>query len=224
MEGKTILYDKKILYAGGCAWAEPAEQHIMIELLSASNETVWANPYGKLTGPLLPRITTLKEGLTIYNPGVNFLAIPSLGALNERRRLLQVKLYLIGRDFEPDLVWIDAPLAARFTAYYGKKGALTFYYAAEDLDNLSSRAERKKLTEAVDLVITPSPKLHKKYKEQTGKAYLLSGGDLIPPPETEDDEPEDELVEKAFMEALQKRLEEISRIVEKEMAQKSFFK
>lgn len=168
----------------------------------------------------MPRITTLIEGLTIYNPGVNFLALPMLSTLNERRRLLQIKMYLIGRDFEPDLVWIDSPLAVPFTAYYGKKGALTLYFAAEDSDYLSTGTERKKLTEAVDLVITPSPKLHKRYRELTGKTYLLSGGDLIPPPETEDADPDEELIEKAFMEALRKRVEEISRIVEKEMAQK----
>lgn len=170
----------------------------------------------------MPRITSLTESLTIYNPGVNFLALPMLSALNERRRLLQIKLYLIGREFEPNLVWIDSALAAPFTAYYGKKGALTLYYAAEDSDNISTGTERKKLAEAVDLVITPSPKLHKRYRELTGKAYLLSGGDLIPPPEAEDAEPDEELVEKAFMEAIRRRMEEISRIVEKEMAQKSF--
>ncbi len=190
----------------------------MLDLLSVTNQVIWANPYGPVSGALLPRITRPKEGLTIYNPGLNLLSLKSLRGLNERRRLLQVKLYLIDRDFEPDLVWFDDPPAMLFAAYYKNKGAVTLYYAAEDLEQVSSRAKRKKLAEAADLVVTPSPMLHKKYKEQTGKAYLLSGGDLIPPVETEDDGLADELVEKNFMEALQKRLEEISRLVGKELA------
>ena len=190
----------------------------MLERLSAANEVVWANPYGTVGGALLPRITTLKEGLTIYNPGINLLPLQSLRGLNERRRLLQVKLYLLGRDFEPDLIWFDDPPVVPFAAHYRKQGAAALYYAAEDSDPTSSRTERKKLVEELDLVVTPSPALYKKYGEHTPNAHLLSGGDLMPPPEAGEDELPDELLEKAFMEALEKRTEEISRAAEKALA------
>lgn len=192
----------------------------MLELLSTYNQVIWANPYGKITGALLPRITTLKEGLTIYNPGVDLLPIPSLKNLNEKRRLMQLNFYLLEKDFEPDLVWIDDPAAALFTAAYGKKGALTLYYALEDIDSQPTREKRAKLAGAVDLIVTPSPVLYKKYSEHPARVFLLSGGDLGQPPEIEDEEPAEDQLEKAFMDALQVRLEELSAIVKKELVRK----
>lgn len=227
MEGTAILSDKKILFAGGSAWADPTEQHFLLDMLSTSNVVIWANPFGPIAGALLPRITNLKDGFTIYNPGVNYLPFSWLSDFNERRRLLQVNMYLLEKDFEPDLVWIDDPLAARFTLYYGKKGALTLYYAHEDLDKTTSREERKQLAAAVDLILTPSPALHKKYREHTNRAFLLSGGDLMLSPdfgaeaELEDEELSVELLEKAFLDALQKCFEEVSSILKKELSKKN---
>ncbi len=225
-EVTVILNDKRILYGGGSAWADPNEQHDMLERLSISNVVIWANPFGKLGGALLPRITTLKEGLTIYNPGVNYLPVAWLSGLNERRRLLQVNLYLIERDFEPDLVWIDDKRAVLFAAYHGKKGALTLYYAHEDLDKTTSREERRQVANAVDVVLTPYSALYKKYREHTRQVFLLGGGNLFFAAEdcaglmSEDEETSDDMLEKAYMDSLQQCLEEISSILEKEMAKK----
>lgn len=216
MEGKIILSQRNILFAGNSAWADPTEQQIMFEMLSTANKVIWANPFGPLVGALLPRITNPKEGLTIYNPGVNLLPLDFLRGLNEKRRLMQLNMYLLEIDFEPDLVWIDNPNAGRFTEYYAKKGALTLYYALDELDKTGSREERAKVVSAIDMIMTPSPVLYRKYREQTEKTFLLSGGDLTLPEETEDDQLADEELEKAFMDALQARLNEISVIIEKE--------
>ena len=124
----------------------------MIELLSGSNNIVWVNPYGPVNGPIFPNIYEVKETLTIYHPGVNLLALQSLRLLNERRRLLQVIFYLTGRDFEPDMVWIDNPMARCFTKYYMKKGAKAIYYADDMNQDEQTCAERRKLIKEVDLV------------------------------------------------------------------------
>lgn len=213
-----MIQNKKILYAGNSPWGDPSEQHIMVELLSGSNDVIWANPFGPVTGALLPRVTTSKEGLTIYNPGLNLLPISALSGFNEKRRLMQVNLYLVERDFLPELVWIDDPAAAPFTLYYGKKGALTLYYAGKEETGSLSSSEREKLAGAVDLLLVPDPQLFRKY-ESTGKAYLLEGGDLLPVNETGDeDAAADEMLEQFFLEAVTDRLEEISALVKKELA------
>ena len=189
----------------------------MLEMLSAWNRVVWANPYGSISGNLLPRVTRLKQNLSIYNPGVNFLPLPALGGLNERRRLLQVKLYLLEQDFEPDVVWLDSLSARPFAAYYRRKGALTLYYATEELDRAWSHEERRKLAEPIDMVVTPSKDLYEKYLRLPGSVHLLSGGDLEPPPEIESEQFADDLLEKEFMEKLEKRILEISELIEKEL-------
>lgn len=127
----------------------------MVELLSGSNNIIWVNSYGSLNGPIFPYIYEVKETLTIYHPGLNLLALQSLRLVNERRRLLQVILYLTERDFEPDMVWIDNPLARRFTEHFAKKGARTIYYADESDQDEMIHAERKKLINEVDLVYKP---------------------------------------------------------------------
>ena len=127
----------------------------MVELLSGSNDVIWIDPFGPINGPILPNIYETKESLTVYHPGMNFLTIPSLKLMNEKRRLLQVILYLIGRDFEPDLVFVDNPLARCFAVHYGKRGALTLYYAGETDREDCPGAERNQLVEAVDLVYKP---------------------------------------------------------------------
>ncbi len=143
----------------------------MIELLSGSNDVIWINPFGPINGPILPNIYEAKESLTVYHPGMNFLAMPSLMLLNEKRRLLQVVIYLIGRDFEPDLVFMDDPLARCFAVHYGKRGALTLYYAGETDKEDYPGAERNQLAEAVDLVYKPG-KLHAEITEEDFIAAL----------------------------------------------------
>jgi hypothetical protein len=92
LEGKLILTEQKILYVSDKSWTDPDEQHIMIELLSRSNDVVWISPFGAANGPMFPNVYKVKESLTVYYPGINFLALQSLRLINEKRRLLQVKL------------------------------------------------------------------------------------------------------------------------------------
>ena len=192
----------------------------MLEMLAPSNQVIWANPFGKITGAILPRITTLKEGLTIYNPGFNLLPLKWLSGFNERRRLMQVNMYLLERDFTPDLVWFDDHNTRCFAAHFGKKGAVVLYYALDDLDKTSSREERRRIASVVDLVITPSPDLYKKYREYTKETFLLSGGDLLLPNEPGDEEISDEQLERMIIDALQVRLEEVSKVIEKALSKK----
>jgi hypothetical protein len=155
LEGKTIITDKKILYVSSISWVDLKDEHIMIEMLSGANDIVWIDPYGPLSGPIAPHIYKVKEGLTVYHPGINFLALPFLRLLNQRRRLLQVNLYLVGREFIPDIVWIEDPLASRFALHYGKKGALTLYYAAKRDAEEHIRSESDRLSKKVNLVYKP---------------------------------------------------------------------
>lgn len=150
-----MLVEKKILYISSDALQEPTELHIMIELLAQANDVIWISPYGAVNAPLFPSINKAGENLTIYYPGINFLALPALRRLNEKRRLLQVKLYLVGRDFDPDLVIIDDYMSGIFSAYYGKRGALTLYYRISKYLGETERSVRRKVEGEVDLVYKP---------------------------------------------------------------------
>lgn len=216
-----MLKDKMILYAGNSPWGEPSEQHIMMEQFSAENRVIWVNPYGTLGGAIMPRITTSKEGLIIYNPGVNYLPLQWLSGFNERRRFMQVNLYLIEKDFSPDLVWFDDPLVQVFSDYYRKKGALTLYYAINEIFSPLSASERDKLASAVDLIFTTNRQVYKKYASHDN-VFFLEGEDLLPSSEEESDTQIDiELMENEYMEALDKRLVEICRVIEEKLDYKS---
>lgn len=178
-----MLAEKKILYVSSDALQEPTELHIMVELLAQANDVVWISPYGAVNAPLFPSIDKVSDNLTTYYPGINFLGLPALRRLNERRRLLQTMLYLVGRDFEPDLLIIDDYMSANFVAYYGKRGALTLYYRIGKYLDEQERPARRKVEGEVDLVYRPA-------------------------------ELAEELNEEELLEALQKRLEEISALVE----------
>ena len=192
----------------------------MFEKLATGNEVIWANPFGPISGAIVPRISRVKDGLTVYNPGMNMLPLPLMGGFNQRRRLLQIIFYLLERDFEPELVWIDSPGAVGAAKHYGKKGALALYYADEDNESDVSRAERKKVAAAVDLIVTPSEKLFREYKDYNEKTFLLEGGILELTPDNEEDEDEDvseEMLEQTLLEDIEKRLNEITAIVEREL-------
>ena len=192
----------------------------MFEKLATGNEVIWANPFGPISGAIIPRISRVKDGLTIYNPGMNMLPLPLMGGFNQRRRLLQIIFYLLERDFEPELVWIDSPGAVGAAKHYGKKGALTLYYADEDNESDVSRNERKKVAAAVDLIVTPSERLFREYKDYKEKTFLLEGGILELPPDNKEDEDEDvseEMLEQTLLEDIEKRLNEITAIVEREL-------
>lgn len=208
-----MLKDKVILYAGSSPWGETTEQHIMMEQFSSENQVVWVNPYGTLGGAIMPRITTSKEGLIIYNPGVNYLPLQWLSGFNERRRLLQVNLFLIEKDILPDLVWFDDPLVQIFSDYYRKKGALALYYAINEKTTSLNASERDKLASAVDIIFTVDQQVYKKYASHEN-AYFLEGEDLLYPLEEEPDSQIDlELLENKYMEALNKRFEEVCGII-----------
>ena len=192
----------------------------MFEKLATGNEVIWANPFGPISGAIVPRISRVKDGLTVYNPGMNMLPLPLMGGFNQRRRLIQVIFYLLERDFEPELVWIDSPGAVGAAKHYGKKGALSLYYADEDNESDVSRTERKKVAAAVDLIVTPSERLFHEYKDYKEKTFLLEGGILELPPDNKEDEDEDvseEMLEQTLLEDIEKRLNEITAIVEREL-------
>ncbi len=192
----------------------------MFEKLATGSEVIWANPFGPISGAIIPRISRVKDGLTIYNPGMNMLPLPLMGGFNQKRRLLQLIFYLLERDFEPELVWIDSPGAVGVVKHYGKKGALTLYYADEENESSVSRTERKKVATVVDLIVTPSERLFREYEDYNEKTFLLEGGTLELPPDDEEAEGEgvsEEMLEQNLLEDIHQRLEEISAIVEREL-------
>ena len=202
----------------------------MIEQLSRWNEVIWVNPFGSLTGSLLPRIYEAKEGLTMYHPGLNFIPLQSLKVINDWQRLLQIIMYLIDREFVPDLVWIDDPFARRFATYYRKRGALTLYFGDDRVMDEPTRLERNRLAEAADMIIVSTPVLYERF-EYTGKAHLVESTVIVAPPaeavngkdapvagEESSEEQDDEVFEKEFMEDINKRLEEISRLIDEKIA------
>lgn len=220
MEGKTILYDLRILFGGDSEWAEPGEQQIMFEKLATGNEVIWTNPFGPISGAIIPRINRVKDGLTVYNPGMNLLPLPLFNGFNQRRRLLQIIFYLLERDFEPELVWIDSPGAVGVAKHYGKKGALTLYYADEENEAGLSRAQRKKVAAGVDLIVTPSERLLHEYKDYNEKTHFLEGGILELPSEDLEEEDEavsEEMLEQTLLEDIHHRLNEIAAIAEREL-------
>jgi hypothetical protein len=154
--GEAVLVEKKILYISSDALQEPTELHIMVEMLAQANDVVWISPYGVVNAPLFPSINKVSENLTIYYPGINFLALPFMRKLNEKRRLLQTMLYLLGRDFEPDLVIIDDYMSGNFAAYYGKRGVLTLYYRISKYLDEQERPARRKVEAEADLVYKPA--------------------------------------------------------------------
>ncbi len=190
----------------------------MFEKLATGSEVIWANPFGPISGAIIPRISRVKDGLTVYNPGMNMLPLPLMGGFNQRRRLLQIIFYLLERDFEPELVWIDSPGAVGIAKHYAKKGALILYYADEENESTVSRTERKKVAAAVDLIVTPSERLFREYEDYNEKTFLLEGGTLELPPDDEEEEGvSEEMLEQKLLEDIHQRLREISAIVEREL-------
>lgn len=210
MEGLNILQLKRILFVSKHEWADPEEQHIMMELLSGANDIVWVNPFGTLRGSLLPRVTTIKESLKIYNPGVNYLPLPSLRSFADRRRYLQVSMFFLENDFEPDIVFTDDPFALSFASKFAAKGALIVYYSAEAAEEEYARRAEQKMIDTAHLIVTTSPKLANRYRE-TEKITLIEKYEADPA----DNEENEAAQEQAFMVFLNRRLETISAQIEK---------
>ncbi|MBW6464763.1 MAG: hypothetical protein K0B84_11365, partial [Firmicutes bacterium] len=150
----------------------------MFEKLATANNLIWANPFGNVRESLLPRMIRLKGELTLYYPGMNFIPLPFLQGVNEKRRLFQILLYLIEREFEPDLVWFDDPVSAESANYYRKKGALSLYFACPVKAVMLNKTIINKLNEVTDIYITTDQKKYKKL-ENTGKAHLLKGDQYL---------------------------------------------
>lgn len=147
-----MITDQRILCVSNSSWEEPGELQVMIELLAGANSIVWVSPFGRINASLFPRITKIKDGLTIYDPGINYLPLPFLGNINRSRLLLQIRLYLLEIDFEPDLVIINSPELIIFVNVYRQREAKAIYYFDTNTALTVDLAERRKADEAVDLV------------------------------------------------------------------------
>jgi len=180
--------------------------------LAEFNDVIWINPFGGISGTLFPDKNIMRGRLTVYNPGVNLLPLPSMRFFNNRRRLLQVKMYLLERDFEPDIVIFDDPYARNFAAYFRKKSSLVVYYAGEDKEERPERSEEDLLVESTDLVFVTSPQLFRRL-EESGKVHLVESKVEFDG-KFSDEEIEIDSLEKVYMEDLKRRLEVIGRILE----------
>lgn len=126
----------------------------MVEQLSTANDVIWVDPFGPMNGPIFPKIFAVKAGLKVYNPGLNYLALNALKNLTERRRLLQVSLYLLEKGFDPDIVIIDSPSALPFAIHFRNKGSFILYYQLGESEELS-QGKNKVITDTTDLVYAP---------------------------------------------------------------------
>jgi hypothetical protein len=145
-----MITNKSILCVSTSCWEEPGELQLVVEVLSGANNLIWISPFGGINSNLLPRIDRLTESLTIYNPGINFLPLPFLCGFNRSRLLLHTKLYLLEKDFEPDLIIIDSPELLKFAEAYRKVGAKVLYYAPAATSIEVPRAEKQKAEEVAD--------------------------------------------------------------------------
>lgn len=222
-----IILGKNILYIGTTSWADATEQQFMFEKLATANNLIWANPFGNVRESLLPRIIRLKGELTIYYPGMNFIPLPFLQGINEKRRLFQILLYLIEREFEPDLVWFDDPGSAASANYYRKKGALSIFFACPVKSVMLNKNILNRLNEVTDIFVTTDQKKYKKL-ESTGKAHLLSGDQYLSEAEknalsamdsldqlnmTDQTDSTEYLLENAFSKMIEKNLEQLNTII-----------
>ncbi len=223
-----MLKDKRILYLGTTPWSDATEQQFIFEKLASANLAIWINPFGKINESLLPKITRLNSELTVYYPGMNFFGLPFLAGINERRRLLQIKLYLIERDFEPDLVWFDDPLAGLSAQYYKDKGARVIYFACPAKNIPLDSIIIKRLSDQSDFIFTTDQQIFKKFSSNS-KAYLLSGEQYLSKEEKnalagevegeitesagDGGSPADEIMENAFLKLVAYNCEQIEHIL-----------
>jgi hypothetical protein len=147
-----MIIDKRILCVSCHPWEALDEQQVMIEILAGANNIVWVDPYGRINANILPRVYRLKESLTVYCPGINLLPLSFLNRFNQARLLLQIKLYLLERDFEPNLVWIDNMASLNFVKAYKKEGIRSLYYQTVDDREDSARIKKKRLEGVIDFV------------------------------------------------------------------------
>ena len=147
-----MIMNQRILCVSSASWEEPGELQGIVEVLSGANNITWISPFGGISSNLLPRIDQLTESLTIYNPGINFLPLSFLDGFNRSRLLLHTRLYLLERDFEPNLVIIDHPNLLKFAALYQKSGASCLYYLSAASFLETPREDRAPAENTVDHV------------------------------------------------------------------------
>jgi len=152
-----MITNQRILCVSSADWGEPGELQVVVELLSGANNIIWISPFGGISSNLLPRIDRLNESLTIYNPGINFLPLPFLGGFNWFRLLIHTKLYLLEKDFDPDLVIIDSPALLKFAESYQKKGAKALYYDQAGKGRFLPRSDRQKAEARADYYYKARP-------------------------------------------------------------------
>jgi len=165
-----MISNQRILMVGSTGWEYPGELQIICEILSGANNIIWISPFGRINANLLPRIEVIKDSLTIYNPGINYLPLAFLDGFNRSRLLLHTKLYLLERDFEPDLVMIDHPDLLNFAAHYKKAGARSIYYRSAESFLEIPREDRVAVENSVDYVY----KAQALPVELTEEEYLLN--------------------------------------------------
>lgn len=147
-----MISNQRILIVSSTAWEYPGELQVIGEILAGANNLIWISPFGRLNANLLPRIDKINESLTIYNPGINYLPLSFLDGFNRSRLLLHTRLYLLERDFEPNLVIIDRPELLKFAALYQKSGARSLYYLSAASFLEIPREERALAENTVDYV------------------------------------------------------------------------
>lgn len=199
----------------------------MFEKLAMANNLIWTNPFGNVSESLLPRIIRLKGELTLYYPGMNFIPLPFLQGVNEKRRLFQILLYLIEREFEPDLIWFDDPVSAGSANYFKNKGATSVFFACPVKSVMLNKAIINRLNEVTDIFVTTDQKKYKKM-ESTGKAHLLKGDQYLSEAEkkalsamdsldelnmTDQKKSTEYLLENAFSKMIENNLEQLSMIL-----------
>lgn len=142
-------------------WDEPyRERHILMDRLSQHNRVVWINRFGRKREPLLPWRKKVKENLLVYYPGCKFIPDRLARLANDRRRLLQARIFLKRVDFLPDVVWTHDPYSIAFVEYYRRRGAITLYYCNDVFGEGKHRLVESRLARAVDLVLATSPNLY----------------------------------------------------------------
>ena len=147
-----MISNKQILIVSSTEWDYPGELQVIGEILSGNSNLIWISPFGRLNANLLPRIDKINESLTIYNPGINYLPLPFLDGFNRSRLLLHTRLYLLEKDYEPDLVIIDRPELLKFAVLYQKTGAHSVYYLSAASFLEIPREERAVAENTVDYV------------------------------------------------------------------------
>jgi hypothetical protein len=220
-----LLEGKNILFISSWSWEGAGEEAVIMEMLAGANNIVWVSPFGSLNGNLLPDFKPVRVNLTIYRPGVNFLPLPALHRFNDWRRLNQVIMCLLEKDFDPDLVWLGDPLARRFAEYFRRKKVPVIYYGSPEGAKVP-REEEEGLVGAVDVLIFSDERQYRHFAD-SGKAALVEADDIF----VEDREPDitgvlkeqkksgidaasEKQLEKMFMDDLEKRLQRICRIIE----------